>query len=150
VDLHMWSNNYPTDGALMPYVTSPQNYAVYWKPNNWVIAGSNTQFPIRGSYTYDQIGVGWAVCMDGATSGHRCGHVTGKAGGIITDICEQHGDSGGPLFSEVDNKAYGMVDWDTTTDNSCPSGYRSYHTAIQSLYNYAWGYQHITFKVKTS
>jgi len=41
--------------------------------------------------------------------GTRCGRVLSTDVGINTDICARRGDSGGPLFSQVDHTAYGIL-----------------------------------------
>ena len=49
-------------------------------------------------------------CRTGATSNNTtCGEITGKNGGLVTNIFSCQGDSGGPLFSESDHKAYGIL-----------------------------------------
>jgi streptogrisin C len=46
----------------------------------------------------------------GYRPGTRCGQVTSKDVAINTDICARAGDSGGPLFSEVDHAGYGILE----------------------------------------
>jgi len=79
--------------------------------------------------SYSSILVGYVVCASGTGSnpsnypdsydsgagagylvGTRCGRVTSFDGGIVTDICARAGDSGGPLFNQVDHKAYGILE----------------------------------------
>ncbi|WP_305788202.1 hypothetical protein [Symbioplanes lichenis] len=115
---------------VAPYVvTGGVNYATYWlngQPANRVWdTNVSPLFPITGMYTYSQIGVGWVACHTGATSlNTRCGTVTGKNGGIVTNICTRPGDSGGPLFSEVDNRAYGVLSG-TTNEDICSGSHFS-------------------------
>lgn len=144
------SGNYPVDGTIMPFVVSDRNYASYWQPRGWVIDYGNDTYPIRGMYNYDQINTGWVACTQGVRSGTACGHVVGKDGGIVMDICRLHGDSGGPLYSEVDQRAYGVQNWVNTNGESCPSGAQSHYTALSSIFNYSWNSDHsVTFSVLT-
>jgi streptogrisin C len=131
-----WNDVYPNDHAVLPFIVlNGTNYAVYWfgGHKNYVISGSNLTFPITGMYTYNQIQVGWVVCSSGTMTGTTCGSVVNKDGGIVTNICQHHGDSGAPLFSQIDNKAYGLSIYDTTTDDSCPSGYESFFTPMSNV-----------------
>jgi streptogrisin C len=129
-----FNTTYPYDHSVLPFlVIGSTNYAVFWQPKNWVISGSNTSFPITGIHTYSQIANGWVACASGTMTGTTCGTVQGKDGGIIMNICQHHGDSGAPLFSQIDHTAYGLSIKDTTTDDSCPSGYRSYYTPISNI-----------------
>jgi streptogrisin C len=131
-----FSDTYPYDHAVTPFlVIGSTNYATYWfgGHRNYVISGSNTTFPITGMYTYSQIQKGWVVCASGTMTGTTCGSVINKDGGIVTNICQHHGDSGAPLFSQIDNKAYGLSIKDTTADDSCPSGYNSSFTPLSNV-----------------
>jgi hypothetical protein len=114
---------------------------------------SGGEYQIKGMYTYSQIGIGWIVCGTGSgtevvypktnagfTPGTRCGHIMSKSVdqgdyydtnsiwgfGIQADICTREGDSGGPLFSQIDGMAYGILSGGptrvpTATDSAtCP------------------------------
>jgi len=147
---------YPWDGAITPYVvTGGTNYAEYWltnPPRNRVRFNSdNWSFPILGSYTYEQIKVGWSTCLTGATSGGtRCGVVTAKDGGIVTDSCVKFGDSGGPVFSQVDHKAYAIISKVSQGGGtSCPLGVRSYNSPLSKVFSNATSGSGITFGVNT-
>jgi len=84
---------------------------------------------ITGTHTLDEIKAGWVVCATGSGSsainypdsvdsgagqdylvGTRCGRVLSTDVGINTDICARAGDSGGPLFSQVDHTALGILE----------------------------------------
>jgi streptogrisin C len=84
---------------------------------------------ITGIHSLGEIRPGWIVCATGSGSsavnypdsydsgagagylvGTRCGRVTSTDVGINTDICARAGDSGGPLFSQLDNTAYGILE----------------------------------------
>jgi streptogrisin C len=131
------SYTYPYDFAIMPFVVlGGVNYAFYWlygQTMNRVYAAGNALFPITGMYTYAQIGIGWVVCASGEFTGTGCGQVIGEDGGIITNICQYQGDSGAPLYSQIDNTAYGLSSMDNTGGDSCPSGYQSYFTPISNV-----------------
>lgn len=131
------STGYPYDYSIDPFITSPINYATYWLPggtaHNLVFSGSNRAFPITGYYAVGSISQGWTACSSGTMTGTTCGTVQSPSvagGGIAMNVCQHHGDSGAPLFSQIDNTAYGLSIYDDTTDDSCPSGYRSYYTPI--------------------
>ena len=105
---------YPTDGYIAPYATvNGWEASKYWavSPRNTVYnSRSSAQYSITGSWTYEQIALGWIACRTGATSNNTtCGEITGKNGGLVTNIFSCQGDSGGPLFSESDHKAYGIL-----------------------------------------
>jgi streptogrisin C len=46
----------------------------------------------------------------GYRPGARCGRVTSLDVAINTDVCARAGDSGSPLFSEVDHTGYGILE----------------------------------------
>jgi streptogrisin C len=92
-------------------------------------AASSANQPITGIHQLADIKAGWVVCADGSASnkrnypeaidsgagfdylpGTRCGQVTSTDVGINTDICARPGDSGGPLFSQVDSTALGILE----------------------------------------
>jgi streptogrisin C len=132
------NNVYPDDFAVMPFmVYGGTNYASYWlpggQPHNLVVSGGDTGFPITGMYTQSQIQPGFVACASGETTGTTCGTVLGRDGGIFTDICQFEGDSGAPLFSQIDNMAYGLSSQDSTNGDSCPSGYKSYFTPLSNV-----------------
>jgi streptogrisin C len=132
-----WYDSYPDDYTIAPFVVQGGvNYGVYWfngQPKNRLYTAGNASFPITGMHTYAQIANGWVVCVHGEFTGDTCGQVTGKDGGIVTNVCQHHGDSGAPLYSQIDNTAYGLSNWDTTTDDTCPAGYQSHFTPISNV-----------------
>jgi streptogrisin C len=84
---------------------------------------------ITGTHTLAEIKAGWVVCATGSGSsainypdsvdsgagqdylvGTRCGRVLSTDVGVNTDICARAGDSGGPLFSQVDHTALGILE----------------------------------------
>ncbi|MCW3818034.1 S1 family peptidase [Micromonospora sp. DR5-3] len=102
--------------------------------NYWCVADnprctSSRDVAITGYVAYSAIQVGWVVCATGSAytpksgevyvdsgagtgylPGTRCGEITGKGGGgIDVRVCARPGDSGGPLFTESDGKALGIL-----------------------------------------
>jgi streptogrisin C len=153
------SSSYPYDGAILPYVvTGGVNYAVQWlknQPTNrvWATNKGNSIWPILGSYTYEQIHTGWVACATGAKSlNTRCGSVVKKDGGIVTNICVHEGDSGGPLYSQVDDKAYGILSNDNFPGDAfpCPAGLLSYFSPLSKLFSSVHAVSGLTFGVNTA
>ena len=131
----------PFDYSIQPFlVIGSTNYGTYWfpsgQPHNDIVSGSNTTFRITGMYTLSQISQGWVARSSGTMTGTTCGTVQSPSiagGGIATNICQHHGDSGAPLFSQIDNRAYGLSITDTTKLDDCPSGYISYFTPMSNV-----------------
>ncbi|PSL53625.1 streptogrisin C [Saccharothrix carnea] len=84
---------------------------------------------ITGIHPLSEVKAGWVVCASGSGAssvdypgivdsgagagylvGTRCGRVLSTDVGINTDICARPGDSGGPLFSQVDHTALGILE----------------------------------------
>ncbi|MEV0679002.1 trypsin-like serine protease [Actinosynnema sp. NPDC050436] len=84
---------------------------------------------ITGTHALADIKAGWVVCATGSGSnavnypdshdsgagtgylvGTRCGRVLSTDVGINTDLCARAGDSGSPLFSQVDHTALGILE----------------------------------------
>ncbi|MEU8071334.1 MULTISPECIES: S1 family peptidase [unclassified Micromonospora] len=85
--------------------------------------------------------VGQAVCRSGATTGVRCGSVTGLnatvnyaegsvTGLIRTNICAEPGDSGGPLYVAATGTVLGVLSGGSGT---CVSGGTSYYQPILEI-----------------
>ncbi|MGW5669607.1 trypsin-like serine protease, partial [Micromonospora sp. NPDC003776] len=102
--------------------------------NYWCVADNpncttSRDVSITGYVPYSAIQLGWVVCATGSAytpksgevyvdsgagagylPGTRCGEIDGKSGGgIDVRICARAGDSGGPLFTESDGKALGIL-----------------------------------------
>jgi streptogrisin C len=148
--------SYPADGAITPYiVTGGTNYAVYWvgaAPRNTVWdTNISSLFHITGWYTYAQIRTGWVACSTGATSlNTRCGTVTGKDNGIVTNICAKPGDSGSPLFSEVDSTAYGVLHSGTTSSWNGTCYTETHFAPLSAIFTAATNKSGINFAVNTT
>ncbi|MEU4743664.1 hypothetical protein AB0G02_24805 [Actinosynnema sp. NPDC023658] len=86
---------------------------------------------ITRTHRLSEIKAGWVVCASGSgthsgandyptvvdsgagagyTVGTRCGRVLSTDVGINTDLCARSGDSGGPLFSQIDHSALGILE----------------------------------------
>ncbi|RBJ01259.1 serine protease, partial [Micromonospora provocatoris] len=85
--------------------------------------------------------VGQAVCRSGATTGVRCGTVTGLnatvnyaegsvTGLIRTNICAEPGDSGGPLYVAATGTVIGVL---SGGSGNCASGGTSYYQPILEI-----------------
>ncbi len=135
LDTRTYHVGYPLDYALNPFIVSGgTNYAAYWEPQGWVddLNKLVTEYPISGMYSYSAIQKGWIACNTGAGKGTTlCGQVLDKDGGIHMSICSDPGDSGGPLYSEVDQKAYGIMWGIPLGQGPCPSG-TSLYTALSN------------------
>jgi streptogrisin C len=93
-------------------------------------------YAISGLYAWNQIQTGWVVCSTGTGThevytkevptgyvpGTKCGEISSKTctdyytcdpstygQGLAVNICTRAGDSGSPLFSQIDSKAYGIL-----------------------------------------
>ncbi|MFG2169311.1 chymotrypsin family serine protease [Micromonospora chersina] len=93
-------------------------------------------YAISGLYTWSQIQPGWIVCSTGTGThevyntevptgyvpGTKCGEISSKTctdyynckpsaygQGLAVNICTRSGDSGSPLFSQLDSRAYGIL-----------------------------------------
>ena len=119
---------------------------------------------ITGVRNLSNIAAGFVVCASGAGSspvnyansydsgagagylvGTRCGKVLSTDVGINTDICARDGDSGGPLFSEIDHTAYGILEGSQQgRTGACYSGERNNYSPISSImYDVNYGYQNL-------
>lgn len=176
-------STYPYDYAIQPYLTtSSTNYSAYWLSNvgprnlvnSYCWTSSSTKpcsegsFGIVGYYSFASISVGWVVCGSGSgdassysgyptnvgyAPGTRCGQVVGKDAGIVTNLCMRSGDSGGPLFSEVDSKAYGILSWGTQNKGSCstsnPGTERNYYSPLSRILGHAHNQSGYSFGLRT-
>ncbi|MGN9776392.1 trypsin-like serine protease [Micromonospora sp. H33] len=112
--------------------------------NYWCVADNprcttSRDVRITGLVPASAVQVGWVVCATGSgytpksgeqyvdsgagagyLPGTRCGEVTDKAsGGIGVRICARPGDSGGPLFTEADGKAIGILSYGDPGSGPC-------------------------------
>jgi streptogrisin C len=132
-------NAYPNDYAVMPYQpgalerwqypgAAGPSLVNYWCPADRTNCTSR-DVSITGVTPYSAIQTGWVVCATGSgytpksgeeyvdsgagagyLPGTRCGEIYDKTGGgIDVHICARPGDSGGPLFTESDGRALGIL-----------------------------------------
>jgi streptogrisin C len=119
---------------------------------------STGDYLIHGYYAANRIKKGWIVCASGSGSssekeedyqsawdtgagtgywpGTRCGRVIGNTSRPIikTDICARRGDSGGPLFNEIDYMAYGiLVGAEQERSGPCKAGERNDYLSIEAI-----------------
>ncbi|MDW5322419.1 S1 family peptidase [Plantactinospora sp. KLBMP9567] len=103
--------------------------AVYTYPQLLPITGAGNAY------------VGQAVCRSGATTGVRCGTVTGLNqtvnyaegtvfGLIRTNICAEPGDSGGPLYSASTGTILGIL---SGGSGNCTTGGTTYYQPIMEI-----------------
>ncbi|GHJ49745.1 protease [Catellatospora sp. TT07R-123] len=107
----------------------------YWCPGG--CAGSH-DVQLTGLLKPSAVQVGWVVCASGAgytpkageqyvdsgagagyQPGTRCGEVTAVGTLISVRICARPGDSGGPLFTEADGKALGILKFGDPGSGPC-------------------------------
>ncbi|MBE1585405.1 S1 family peptidase [Nonomuraea angiospora] len=153
-DADTYFAGYPIDAALMPYVTiGSYEYVKYWaqKPRNMVISRNTTQFRITGWWQYKDILNGWVACATGQTSNNTaCGEVVKKDGGIWMNICRKLGDSGGPLFSENDHKAYGILSQINNADTGiCNEDSLSTYSPVSKILD-SFSYGGLTYSLHTT
>ena len=152
-------NAYPNDYAIMPYQAGAQDFWFNGrKPlqptglvNFWCPGSCTDRHDVRvtGATPVASILTGWVVCATGAgytpkageqyvdsgagagyLPGTRCGTITGKtSGGIDVRICARAGDSGGPLFTEADGKALGILSYGDEGQGACTNAQEINHYA---------------------
>lgn len=135
-------------GSSMTTVIGPTVATSFPSDDFGVVRYSNAAVSRPGTVgTVDVTGtatarVGQSVCRRGATTGVRCGVVTGLnatvnyGGGevvqglIQTNICAEPGDSGGPLYAG--DKVIGIL---SGGSGNCTSGGTTYYQPIQEVLN---------------
>ncbi|MEU4712558.1 trypsin-like serine protease [Micromonospora purpureochromogenes] len=81
----------------------------------WVVCATGSAYTPKAGEVYVDSGAG-----AGYVPGTRCGTVTSKTlGRIDVRICARAGDSGGPLFTESDGKALGILDDGDDNEGAC-------------------------------
>ncbi|SCL49027.1 Alpha-lytic protease prodomain-containing protein [Micromonospora citrea] len=103
--------------------------AVYTHPGLLTVHGAGNAY------------IGQAVCRSGATTGVRCGSVTGLnatvnyaegsvTGLIRTNICAEPGDSGGPLYVAATGTIIGIL---SGGSGNCTTGGTTYYQPITEI-----------------
>ncbi|MFC9254521.1 trypsin-like serine protease [Amycolatopsis thailandensis] len=108
---------------------------------------------ITGAHKLADIKAGWVVCASGTASsavnypdsvdsgagagylvGTRCGRVLSTDVGINTDLCARPGDSGGPLFSQADHAALGiLIGNQQSRSGPCQAGELNNYAPIETI-----------------
>ncbi|AUI59058.1 hypothetical protein B1H26_21390 [Amycolatopsis sp. BJA-103] len=108
---------------------------------------------ITGTRKLAEIKAGWVVCASGTASsavnypdsvdsgagagylvGTRCGRVLSTDVGINTDLCARPGDSGGPLFSQADHAALGiLIGNQQSRSGPCQAGELNNYAPIETI-----------------
>ncbi|GGJ81106.1 hypothetical protein GCM10010123_08630 [Pilimelia anulata] len=141
--------SYPADYAFLPF--ADKSARDYWVkgPRNLVLSRcvpssgpcAPRDVPIRSVRPFSAMAVGTVVCgtgtgddspssgyvvNTGVVPGTRCGEIIALDTGIKSNICSRPGDSGGPLFTEADGAALGLLNNGTVTPHDgrphpCPT-----------------------------
>lgn len=121
----------------------------YWCVKDNPRCTSSRDVAITGYVPVTQVKAGWVVCATGSAytpkagevyvdsgagagylPGTRCGEVLGTStGGIDVRICARPGDSGGPLFTETDGKALGILSYGDDGSGACTNPNEQNHYA---------------------
>ncbi|MEU3627608.1 trypsin-like serine protease [Amycolatopsis coloradensis] len=108
---------------------------------------------ITGTRKLAEIKAGYVVCASGTASsavnypdsvdsgagagylvGTRCGRVLSTDVGINTDLCARPGDSGGPLFSQADHAALGiLIGNQQSRSGPCQAGELNNYAPIETI-----------------
>ncbi|MCA2211285.1 S1 family peptidase [Jidongwangia harbinensis] len=115
---------------------------------------SGDTYAISGVRTREQIVPGTVACATGTGTiypdsagyqwGSRCGEIKAKnmedyflqgnsGHGVKVDICSRKGDSGGPLFSQLDSKAYGVLSGGPPRSEPCDPAHPQEYSVYTSL-----------------
>jgi len=127
---------------------------------------------ITGYHNFGDIHPGWVACASGTASdsanypasydsgagdgylvGTRCGKVISSKDlvGIWTDICARLGDSGGPLFSQIDKTAYGILEGSyQSRSGPCYAGEINNYVPISTIYGYTNNVLGATYRAITT
>ena len=145
-----WLNNQTPHNEVLLYCR-PGGFDSTQSCNGQTASSSNQS--ITGTHALADIKAGWVVCADGSASnkrnypqavdsgagfdylpGTRCGVVTSTDVGINTTICARPGDSGGPLFSQVDGTALGILEGNTQARTGpCAAGESNNYSPIGTI-----------------
>ncbi|MGK5443148.1 trypsin-like serine protease [Micromonospora sp. URMC 105] len=131
--------------------------------NYWCVTGNpapacatrgSRDVKITGHTPYSAVQVGWVVCATGSAytpkagevyvdsgagagyvPGTRCGTVSSKTDGRINvRVCARPGDSGGPLFTESDGRALGILHDGDPGQGACTNpDEENYYTPVSTI-----------------
>lgn len=99
----------------------------------WVVCATGSGYTPKPGEKYVDSGVGAGA---GYVPGTRCGEIIDKSSVIGVRICARPGDSGGPLFTEADGKALGILSGgDPGNGLPCSSNVneRNYYAPISTI-----------------
>ncbi|NYF55161.1 trypsin-like serine protease [Micromonospora purpureochromogenes] len=109
---------------------------------------------VTGYTAYSAVQIGWVVCATGSAytpkagevyvdsgagagyvPGTRCGTVTNKTNGRIgVRVCARPGDSGGPLFTESDGRALGILNDGDPGSGACTNpNEQNYYMPVSTI-----------------
>jgi streptogrisin C len=135
------------DYAVMPFQDGAQ--ALWFGgtprrtgPEPQIVLYKGSTKAITGFVPVSSVQTGWIVCASGAgytpgptdppyvdsgagvgyVPGTHCGEVTSVGGRIAVRICARKGDSGGPLYTEADGKALGILSGGDERSGPCVPG----------------------------
>jgi hypothetical protein len=151
-----------------PLFWTPRNLVTNWCPGG--CAGSY-DLAVVGLIPREDVQAGWVVCATGSgytpaagetyvdsgaglgyVPGTRCGEVNGTtSGGIDVRICARNGDSGGPLFSEVERKGLGILSFGDDGSGPCtnPNEQNTY-VALSTIFAHVNAVSGLGFRLITS
>lgn len=157
-----WLNNRGAHNLVASSCVSPSNNAC-----------SGNTYAMQGVYRWQDMGRYFVVCATGTGTGviysqdvgyrygTHCGEInstmmTNYSGagvdghGIQVNICSRDGDSGGPLFSQIDSTAYGILSGGPPGSGACGTGEYSVYSPVELDLIHAQSRTGITFHVITT
>jgi hypothetical protein len=174
-------NAYPTDYAIMPFQAGAlarwsglrPKLTAWYLVNSWCPGGcaGSHDVAISGFTPLAEVLTGAVACATGSgytpqpgetyvdsgaglgyLPGTRCGEVTGTAtGGIDMRICARPGDSGGPLFTEVDGKALGILSFGDDGSGPCTNpAEMNHYVAVSTILTHANSVSGLGFRLVTA
>ncbi|MFG2043788.1 trypsin-like serine protease [Dactylosporangium sp. NPDC048998] len=130
---------------------------------------SGNPYAILATQSWWDMSAGTIVCATGTGTGTvysenvgyqygtRCGEIAsvfmlnyvgdGGGRGIKVNICSRKGDSGGPLFSQLQGKAYGILSGGPAGNGSCVANEYSVYASVEQVLSNAQTKTGLTFNV---
>ncbi|WP_346538300.1 trypsin-like serine protease [Micromonospora sp. DPT] len=126
----------------------------YWCVTDNPACATSHDVKITGYTAYSAVQIGWVVCATGSAytpkagevyvdsgagagyvPGTRCGTVTNKTNGRIgVRVCARPGDSGGPLFTESDGRALGILNDGDPGSGACTNpNEQNYYMPVSTI-----------------
>lgn len=143
--------------------TSPSNSPCY-NGNPYAILGVQSWWDMAGGTIVCGTGTGTGTVYPkedtGYSYGTKCGEIKsvfmlnyygdGGGRGIKVDICTRPGDSGGPLFSQLQGKAYGILSGGPPGTGPCVANEYSVYASVEQVLAHAKTKTGLTFNVITT